>query len=298
MSGRKLVFRVYPLNFREFLFFKESQRQLAFYDGFRPGDEFPSFVYREFEPVITEKLIFGAFPEVVLEKSIQRKGRKIEDILNSYLRKDIKEQLGVRDTVQYKKVLQLLGVNIANLLNTNNIAVDLGTYHKKISEIIDMAGETYVIDLVRPLGRNRKTEITKNPKVYFEDVGMRNFLVRNTSLDIRLRPDTGALVENFVYNELIDKMDIFTEIKFRRTKNDTEIDFLLVKNMQTLPIEVKSGSHGNIPRSLLLFCKEEKLSRAVIANRDISKKITRDGIDFYFVPFIFSGKIVQLLNDE
>ncbi len=27
-------------------------------------------------------------------------GRKIEDILNSYLRKDIKEQLGIKDTVQ------------------------------------------------------------------------------------------------------------------------------------------------------------------------------------------------------
>ncbi len=294
MSGRKLVFRVFPLNFREFLVFKGADRLLAFYDRFRIGDEFPPVLYKEYEELLKEKLIFGSFPEVVLQDNLERKGKKIEDILNSYLRKDIKEQLDIKDTIQYKRVLEFLGITFANLLNTNNISHELGTYHKKVSDLVNIAAETYIIDMVRPFSRNRKNEIIKNPKAYFEDTGMRNFLIKNMSRDLRLRPDTGALVENFVYNELVNKIDVFTGIKFWRTKSEAEIDFLLVKNQALLPVEVKSGSHENIPLSLLLFCKREKLSKAVIVTKDISKIITRESIDFYFIPFIFSAKILEL----
>jgi predicted AAA+ superfamily ATPase len=295
MSGRKMVFRVFPLNFREFLVFKGADRLLAHFDGFRIGDEFPPVLYKEYEKLMTEKLVFGSFPEVVLLDDLEKKGRKIEDILNSYLRKDIKEQLGIKDTVRYKKVLEFLGITAANLLNTQKIAQELGTYHKKISDLIDIAVETYLVDLVRPFSAHRKREIIKNPKVYFEDAGMRNFLIKNMNLDLGLRFDTGSLVESFVYNELIDKIDVFSEIKFWRTKSDSEIDFLLVRNQAMLPIEVKSGSHTNIPKSLLFFCKREKLSRAVIFNKDVSMKITRDSIDFYFIPFIFSSRVLELI---
>ncbi|MCP4153050.1 MAG: hypothetical protein GY757_35285 [bacterium] len=85
------------------------------------------------------------------------------------------------------------------------------------------------------------------------------------------------------------------EIKFWRTKSDTEIVVLLVKNQEILPIEVKSGSYTNVPKSLLLFCQRENLSRAVVVTRDVSKKITKDSIEFYFIPYIFSRKIVELL---
>jgi len=298
MSGRKIVFRVFPLNFREFLVFKGADRLITFYDQYRIGDDFPPVLYKEYEELVQEKLIFGSFPEVVLQDNLERKGKKIEDILNSYLRKDIKEQLDIKDTVQYKRVLEFLGITFANLLNTNNISHELGTYHKKVSDLINIAAETYIIDMVRPFSRNRKNEIVKNPKAYFEDTGMRNFLIKNMSHDLRLRPDTGALVENFVYNELVNKIDVFTEIKFWRTKSDAEIDFLLVKNQAMLPVEVKSGSHKNIPISLLLFCQKEKLSKAVIVTKDISKKITKESIDFYFIPFIFSAKILELLSQQ
>ena len=187
MSGRKVVFRVFPLNFREFLVFKGVHRLSAFYDKYRIGDEFPPVLYKEYEKLLVEKLIFGSFPEVALQSNLERKGKKIEDILNSYLRKDIKEQLDIKDTVQYKRVLEFLGVTFANLLNTNNISHELGTYHKKVSDLINIAAETYIVDMVRPFSRNRKNEIIKNPKAYFEDIGMRNFLIKNMSQDLKLR---------------------------------------------------------------------------------------------------------------
>jgi predicted AAA+ superfamily ATPase len=85
-------------------------------------------------------------------------------------------------------------------------------------------------------------------------------------------------------------------MSFDRTKQEAEIDLLLVKNQVILPVEVKSGSYTNIPKSLLLFCQKEKLTRAVILTWDVSKKVTRESIDFYFIPFIFSSKIPGLIQ--
>lgn len=295
MSGRKLVFKVFPLNFREFLVFKGADNAVQYYDRFEPGHSFSPLLYREFESYMIEKLVFGSFPGVVKENNIERKTLKIQDILNSYLRKDIKEQLGVRDTVQYKKVLELLGITIANLVNLNTIAGDVGVYYNKVKEIVHIAEETYIIDTLRPYFKNRKNEILRTPKIFFEDTGMRNFLVRNMNPELKLRQDTGALVENFVYNELNNRLDVFSELKFWRTKSKMEIDFLLVRNQAMLPIEVKSGSYSKIPKTLLSFCRREGLTRAVVLNRDVSKQIIEDSVTIYFVPYIFSAKIPALI---
>ena len=76
MSGRKIVFRVFPLNFREFLVFKGADRLITFYDKYRIGDDFAPVLYKEYEALVKEKLIFGSFPEVVLQDNLERKGKK------------------------------------------------------------------------------------------------------------------------------------------------------------------------------------------------------------------------------
>lgn len=296
MAGRKMVFRVFPLNFREFLVFKNESQLIRHFDQFNPADPFPQFIQKQYNALFEEKLIFGSFPEVVLQDSIERKGRKIEDILNSYLRKDIKEQLNIKDTVQFKRVLEFVGITAGNLLNINGIAQELGTYFRKVDELFNVAVETYVVDPVRPFARNRKNEIIRNPKAYFEDTGMRNFLVKNMTLDLPVRTDIGLLVENFVYNELKQRIDIFTEIKYWRTKNGTEVDFVLVKDQQLLPIEVKSGAYDNLPKGLISFCQKENLHKAVIITKNISKIETRDNIEFLFIPYVFAAKIPTLLK--
>ncbi len=295
MSGRKIIFRVFPLSFREFLTFKQNAVLLKIYDPFKPGKKVSSTMHKAFEKSAIEKLIFGSYPAVVLEDDIERKGRKINDILNSYLRKDVREQFGVTDIVLYKKILELSGIYISSLLNTNKIANQLGTYYRKVEKMINTASETYIVDLLRPYFKNRKNEIVRNPKLYFEDTGIRNFLIKNMNTNILIRNDWGFMVENFVYNELINEIDIFTEIKYWRTKNGTEIDFLLIKNQKILPIETKSSTLTHVPKSLFNFCKNENLKQGIIVNKDYSAFIEKNGIKFIFVPYYLSSKIPALV---
>lgn len=298
MSGRKMIFRVFPLSFREYLIFKELDNLLDIYDSYIPGQNISSFIFNTFEKHCMEKIIFGSYPAVVLENDRERKGKKIFDILNSYLRKDIREHCGVSDTVRYKNVLEFLGITAGNLMNINKIANQLGTYYRKINDIVNIAIETYIIEIIRPYFKNRKNEIVRNPKIYFEDTGLRNFLIKNMNNVPALRNDWGILVENFFYNEIVNNIDIFTEIKFFRTKSGTEIDFLLIKNRTILPVEVKSGTCGFIPLSLLNFCIKEKIKKGVIMNKDYSGITEKEGITFVFIPYVFSSHVSNLLGGE
>lgn len=201
----------------------------------------------------------------------------------------------INDTVMYKKVMEYLGITMGNLINTNEIANQLRTYYRKADDIITLAVESYFINKVRPYFKNRKNEIVRSPNVYFEETGMRNFLIKNMNTNTEIRNDFGALVENFVYNELISVLDIFSELNFRRTKSETEIDFLLHENQTILPIEVKSGSVTYIPKALYNFCINENISKAVVFTSNVSKIEKKDSILFYFVPFIFAGKLPTFL---
>jgi hypothetical protein len=55
--------------------------------------------------------------------------------------------------------------------------------------------ETYIIKLLKPFYTNRQLEIVKNPKVYFWDLGLKNYLARDFR-PLSQRPDKGAWVEN------------------------------------------------------------------------------------------------------
>src|SRR6266567_1680860 len=72
LSGRKIVFEVYPLTFTEFLRFKGKEKQQAV--GFKEKIEKKNKIsYEQYKAYYNEYLEFGGFPLVVLEDSQERK---------------------------------------------------------------------------------------------------------------------------------------------------------------------------------------------------------------------------------
>ena len=76
---------------------------------------------------------------------------------------------------------------------------------------------------VRPYFTNKRTEIVKNPKVFFFDTGLRNSIIEDfRSLD--MRTDKGSLLENGIATQFIKKKYAF---HYWRDKKKNEIDFIL-----------------------------------------------------------------------
>jgi predicted AAA+ superfamily ATPase len=98
--------------------------------------------------------------------------------------------------------------------------------------------KSFHLALIRPFYQNTRKELIKMPKIYFYDLGMRNFFYGDFSPPAT-RQDIGLLLENSVFRQLLDRYNDLEKIKFWRTINKNEIDFIIG---QKQAFEVKTSS--------------------------------------------------------
>jgi len=228
LAGRKKIFNVLTLSFREFLRFKKEDElsQKDFNNLILFEIEKISMYYREF-------IIYGGYPRVVLAQLDQKK-EILQELAYSYIKKDILES-GVKQDEIFYKMFKILSSQIGNLFNASEFASTLGVSKPLIDNYIYIMQKSFHIRLVRPFFKKVHKEIIKMPKVYFLDLGLRNFFTGNFDL-FDIRDDKGMLLENVVYRQFIESGN-FDEIKFWRTIHGNEIDFVVDNNA----FEVKSS---------------------------------------------------------
>lgn len=224
LAGRKRIFRLYPLSFNEFLIFKRQEKinDEIFYGVREPSyiSEYGNTTYKLF----LEYLTYGGYPAIVLEDDRDEKKWLLEELKNSYLRKDITDA-GVEKEAKFMLLVQLLADQIGNLVNRNELGNTLGLDNKTVDKYLFILEKSFHIDLVKPFFKNLRKELTKMPKVYFNDIGLRNAILGNFDNALN-RLDKGALFENFVYNQLRIKHDRF-KLKYWRTASGNEVDLVV-----------------------------------------------------------------------
>jgi hypothetical protein len=106
------------------------------------------------------------------------------------------------------------------LANTLKIA------HKTVDEYLYVVQKSYQAAFIRPFSGNVRKELTKMPKVYFYDLGFRNFLLNNFN-KLPDRPDKGVYLENIIFREFLKEHHGSEGIKFWRTQDKKEVDFII-----------------------------------------------------------------------
>lgn len=231
LAGRKFIFELFGLNFYEFLAFKKEDEIIEY-----NRKKVPEIYHNRLIELWGEYLKFGSYPEVVLNNDVQIKKTIIEGLALSYVKKDIYEA-NIKETEKYFHILKILACQTGQLVNANQIANTINLSIKTVEDYLRVMQKSYHLALIRPFFRNLKKELTKMPKVYFYDLGLRNYLINNfDSIDDRL--DRGQILENIVFLKLLNRYKR-DEINFWRTQAKNEIDFILNREEA---IEVKFSS--------------------------------------------------------
>jgi predicted AAA+ superfamily ATPase len=237
LAGRKRIFQLYPLSFNEFLIFKRQKKIEKEINFIVSEPNYYSEYQISIKGLLREYLTYGGYPAVVLEKDINEKKWLLEDLKNSYLRRDIIES-GVDKEVKFLMLVQLLADQSGNLVNNNELGNTLGLDNKTVERYVYILEKCFHIDLVRPFFKNLRKELTKMSKVYFNDVGLRNAILGRFDNPID-RMDKGMLFENFIYNQLRIKHEQ-EKIKYWRTADGNEVDFVIEESYnQGYALEVK-----------------------------------------------------------
>lgn len=294
LVGRVFFFELLPFNFHEFLtaknprianIYKEKNNQVKQFllNGIIPSIGKDIF-QKEFTPLLNEYLTFGGYPAVIKAQDFETKRTIIKNIYDTYISKDIIEFLKISDAFKYRCIVKTLAALTGKLLNYNELSSTCQSYYKEIKRTISILSETYIIQLTQPFHKNPKTELKKNPKTYFLDLGMRNYIINNFN-PLEKRTDAGALIENFVLlclkNTFPDKT-----INYWRTTAKAEVDFILRLDDELIPIEAKyqTFQKPKISRSLRSFIKTYNPQRVLIITKNFWGHEKVENSTIMFIP--------------
>ena len=173
-------------------------------------------------------LIFGCYPEVITAPSKEKRLRRIVELKDSYLLKDILELEHIKSSKKLVDLLRLLAFQIGSEVSLSELGKQLGIDYKTVARYLDLLEKSFVILNIRGFSRNLRKEMTKKSKYYFFDTGIRNALIANFN-ELSLRNDVGILWENFLFIERFKKCtyhQIIANHYFWRTWDQKEIDLI------------------------------------------------------------------------
>ncbi|MCK9438922.1 MAG: ATP-binding protein [Patescibacteria group bacterium] len=242
LAGRKIDYNIYPLTFSEYLCQKETETDLnfnIFNKIINSKNNLSNNSYKfDIENILENILIYGQYPYAI---NYPADKKYILNFVDSLIFKDILELNLIENKSLAKNLLKLLALQIGNLINYSELALNLKADQRTIKRYIEIFEQSFILFRLYPYSKNKRDEISKAPKIYFYDTGLRNAIINNFS-SIDLRPDKGALFENFIIAEMIKQnsyLDKIFNFYYWRTKQGSEIDLVLEGDNKLFGVEIK-----------------------------------------------------------
>jgi hypothetical protein len=257
LAGRKIVFEMFPLNFEEFLIFKEEN--IERYNKIRKQKIIGRLDYELYDNYYQDYLEWGGFPEVVRESDQKNKESLLKDIFSSYYQHEILQLADFRKNDKIRDLLILLSVRVGSQLDIMKISQELQITRQTVYDYLYFLQATYLIFLISPFSKSVDREVSGTQKIYFCDNGL---------LKIINSLNQGQLFENAVFNQLKFK----GKINFYRKRTGAEIDFIVDKKEA---FEVKNTGTEKDIKKLQRIMKLLKISRGQIVSKNFIKEQER-----------------------
>jgi predicted AAA+ superfamily ATPase len=300
MVGRILNFHLYPFSFGECLHVHDRRLMNIYNENhdkvmrlFASGkpfrikrgiDIFAEQMIEQYE----QYCIWGGYPAVVTTENREVRRKILAEIYNNYILKDIKTLLELATEQNLYNLSQHLATQISNIVVYQNLGQAAALDYRNLKKHLNILRETFVCHDVKPFFRNRQKELTKNPKIYFIDMGFRNNLIDNFN-GLEKRTDAGAMIENAVYIKLNVLFEDTAKIHFWRTKVGAEVDFVLHIAGNIVPVEVKYSKfkEEKISRSTASFIDSFRPKNAIVLTRNYWGLTTHNDTKILFIPVYY-----------
>jgi len=205
LTGRKYEYVMYPFSAEELI------------NEFGAQDE---------RRMLERRLVYGSYPEVVNNAGEERE--VLTDLVGSYLYKDIFSFQDVRKPEVIEQLLQALALQVGSEVSFNELGRLLGLNSVTVQRYIDLLEKSFVVFHLRSFSRNVRSELKKSRKIYFWDNGVLNAIIGDFK-SLGLRPDVGALWENYVISERLKHNaynSFYGKSYFWRTQLQQEVDYV------------------------------------------------------------------------
>ncbi len=179
-AGRGDEIHMYPLSFSEFMSVYQGDK----YEG------------------LSEYMLYGGIPPVVLRDGLHEKAAMLENLFSEIYMSDIYKRNRIRNQGELEDLLNILSSAIGSLTNPEKLKNTFKSVKKSritsntIRKYLDYFEESFLIESAQRYDIKGKTYIETPRKYYFSDLGL-----RNARINFRQFEQTHSM-ENVIYNEL------------------------------------------------------------------------------------------------
>ena len=243
LSGRYLDVLVYPLDFKEFLFFK----------GKVVSNEFEYIANKlEIERLFEEYINYGGFPKVVLTDDVELKEEELKTYFDSILIRDIVARYKLDNFLKLEQLAIFLLSNISNLISINKLKNILNISYETVDKYIEYLQNAFLVYTVNKFDWSLKKQMVNPKKVYSVDTG----LSKRVSFEVGRKK--GDLLENIVFLELKRR---YEDIFYYKTKDNYEVDFLIKEKEQIthlIQVSLTLNDEKTLKREIRSLIKTKK----------------------------------------
>ena len=220
LTGRKITLNLYPL----------SEKEL--------------FVL---EPIVNRKdnlqarLIFGNYPESYNLNSFEDKLIYLNDLITSYLLRDILTFENIKNSSKLINLLRLIAFQIGGEVSLHELAKQLQLSRNTVEKYLDLLTKVFILFKLDGYSGNLRKEVVKSSKWYFYDNGVRNAVIANLN-PLNFRNDLGALWENYMISERMKYQSysgMIVNNYFWRTYDQQKIDLVEEREGNLFAYEMK-----------------------------------------------------------
>lgn len=253
LSGRKFLFVLQPMSFKEYLYFQPDYTgEIPDLKSFDTAGAQSAYLHEKRSFLFDQYVTFGGFPEVVTTNDHQTRGMILKNIFASFFEKDLKLLADIRDVRELRDLILLLVPRTGNVLDVTRLSSELGINRVKMYNYLEFLQGVFFLQLVPKFSRSIDRSVAGGKKVYFSDTGLLNIIGKLTE---------GQLFENAVANQLGQ----YGPLQYYNVRNSREIDFIL---NQDTALEVKlTGTPGDL-KKLEKSAKELGLKKYFVVSRN------------------------------
>lgn len=241
LAGRIITFQLYPFTFNE-LHKLKMDKDIDFI--FKTKIKYAESV-KDIDIFTT--IFTGMYPRIHDKKLDPRKW--IGNYILTYIERDIRSLINIENLKLFENFIKLCASFSGQLINYASISNAIGVSQPTVKKWLSLLETSGVIFLLSPHYATFKKRIVKTPKLYFMDTGILCYLLSiRTPDELKNHPLFGNIFETFIISELYKRICHLGEkpqLYFWRDKTGNEIDLILDKGQDLIPIEIKSSMTYN-----------------------------------------------------
>lgn len=242
LAGRMEVVQLHPLTAAE-----QARKPGGFLAAFIAGHLKPAITAGRDQapPTVAERVIVGGFPEAIA-RTPTRAHAWHREYLRTLVERDVQDVARVRDAREVARLLELLALRNAELLNITTLSNELDLRRETVEHYLRICERLFLVRRLQPWHRHEAKRLIKTPKVHLIDSGLAATLADLSAADWTARRDRfGHLLESFVVQQLIAQAG-WTDPDLRfwhyRDKDQVEVDIVMTRGRQTWGVEVKAAA--------------------------------------------------------